>query len=204
MCSTNCIGIIDYGSGNLQSISNALDFLKIPNQIINSSKDLKNFKKAILPGVGSFDYAMKNLISTSFSETITDLVSSNKINLMGICLGMQLLYDYSDEDGGSKGLGIVSGNVRKIPNLNKIRVPNIGWRKIKNLNNSFLLKNINTEPVFYFVHSYACETNDKQFVTGVLDYGKNFDVIIENENVFGTQFHPEKSQTTGLQILKNF
>ena len=198
------IGIIDYGSGNLQSIINALDYLKIPNEIVDNSKNLSLFEKVILPGVGSFEYAMKNLNSTSFSDTIIELVKWRKISLLGICLGMQLLYEYSDEDDGCRGLGIISGKVKKIKSKEGIRVPNIGWRKIHNSNNSNLFSDIEIDPIFYFVHSYACDTVDKKFVTGVLNYGQSFDVMIEADNVFGTQFHPEKSQLAGLQILKNF
>ena len=198
------IGIIDYGSGNLQSIINALDYLKIPNEIVDNSKNLSLFEKVILPGVGSFEYAMNNLNSTSFSDTIIELVKLRKISLLGICLGMQLLYEYSDEDDGCRGLGIISGKVKKIKSKEGIRVPNIGWRKIHNSNNSNLFSDIEIDPIFYFVHSYACDTVDKKFVTGVLNYGQSFDVMIEADNVFGTQFHPEKSQLAGLQILKNF
>ena len=114
MCTNKPVGIIDYGSGNIQSIVNALNYLKIPNKIINNANDLQLFSKAILPGVGSFEYAMKNLIQTSFSNSIIELVKSQKISLLGICLGMQLLYEFSEEDNGCKGLGIISGNVRKI------------------------------------------------------------------------------------------
>jgi glutamine amidotransferase len=147
---------------------------------------------------------MKNLNSTSFSDTIIELVKLRKISLLGICLGMQLLYEYSDEDDGCRGLGIISGKVKKIKSKEGIRVPNIGWRKIHNSNNSNLFLDIEIDPIFYFVHSYACDTVDKKFVTGVLNYGQSFDVMIEADNVFGTQFHPEKSQLAGLQILKNF
>ena len=112
--------------------------------------------------------------------------------------------EYSDEDDGCRGLGIISGKVKKIKSKEGIRVPNIGWRKIHNSNNSNLFLDIEIDPIFYFVHSYACDTVDKKFVTGVLNYGQSFDVMIEADNVFGTQFHPEKSQLAGLQILKNF
>jgi len=204
MCTNKPVGIIDYGSGNIQSIVNALNYLKIPNKIINNANDLQLFSKAILPGVGSFEYAMKNLIQTSFSNSIIELVKSQKISLLGICLGMQLLYEFSEEDNGCKGLGIISGNVRKIKKKNDIRVPNIGWRKINNSNNSMLLKEVEIDPIFYFVHSYACKTLNRESVTGILNYGEKFDVIVEADNVFGTQFHPEKSQKAGLKILKNF
>ena len=204
MCAKNVIGIIDYGSGNLQSIINALSHLKISSELVSDPKNLNFFDKVILPGVGSFEFAMQNLNRYKFSDPIIELVNSNKINLLGICLGMQLLYDYSEEDNGCKGLGIISGKVKKINNKKDIRVPNIGWRKIDNLENSVLLSNINIDPTFYFVHSYACETYNRKIVCGVLNYGNTFDVAIESKNIFGTQFHPEKSQIAGLQILKNF
>jgi len=204
MRTTRPIGIIDYGLGNLQSIVNALNYLKIPNKIVNDAKDLHLFSKAILPGVGSFEYGMKNLTQTSFSNSILELVKSNNFFLLGICLGMQLLYEFSEEDDGCKGLGIIPGKVKRIKNKKNIRVPNIGWRKIVNSNESILIKDIEIEPIFYFVHSYACETLNKKVVTGVLNYGESFDAIIETDNVFGTQFHPEKSQAAGLKVLKNF
>ncbi|MDB9940937.1 imidazole glycerol phosphate synthase subunit HisH [Candidatus Pelagibacter sp.] len=204
MCTTKPIGIIDYGVGNLQSIVNALNYLKIPNKIVNDAKDLHNFSKAILPGVGSFEYGMKNLTQTSFSNSIDELVKSKDFFLLGICLGMQLLYEYSEEDDGCKGLGIIQGKVKRIKSKKNIKVPNIGWRKIVNSNESILLKDIEIEPIFYFVHSYACETLNKKVVTGVLNYGESFDAIIETGNIFGAQFHPEKSQAAGLKVLKNF
>ena len=204
MCTKKTIGIIDYGIGNIQSVINALNFLKIPNKVVQNSQDLHHYSKAILPGVGSFKYAMKNLVQTSFSTSILELVSLKKISLLGICLGMQLLYEYSEEDGGYKGLGIISGAVKKIENKKDIRVPNIGWRKITKTNKSILLNDTEMDPTLYFVHSYGCETQDKNIVTGILNYGQNFDVLIEAENVFGAQFHPEKSQIVGLKILKNF
>lgn len=204
MCTKKPIGVIDNGIGNIQSVINALNFLKIPNKIVKNAKDLHHYSKAILPGVGSFKYAMKNLVQTSFSNSILELVSLKKISLLGICLGMQLLYDYSEEDGGYKGLGIIPGSVKKIENKNNIRVPNIGWRKIIKTNKSILLNDAEMDPTFYFVHSYGCETQNKNIVTGILNYGQNFDVLVETENVFGAQFHPEKSQIVGLKILKNF
>ena len=204
MCSMKPICIIDYGSGNIQSIVNALNFLGISSNIISDPKKLSFYDKIILPGVGSFEYAKKNLDKSFFSNSIIELVNSKNIKLLGICLGMQLLYDYSEEDYGCKGLGIISGNVSKIKIKKNLRVPNIGWRKVKIKKASSLLSNIKVDPIFYFVHSYGCENVDKNIVSGVLSYGKNYDVIIETENIFGTQFHPEKSQTAGLQILKNF
>ena len=130
MCRVKPIGIIDYGSGNLQSIINALNYLKIPAEIFNNPKDFNSYDKVILPGVGSFEFAIKNLKKRGFSKLIIDLVKSKKIKLLGICLGMQLLYDYSEEDNGCDGLGIIKGRVNKINLRNDIRVPNIGWRKI--------------------------------------------------------------------------
>lgn len=204
MRSTKPIAIIDYGSGNLQSIINALNYLKIPNKLVNKPEHLYLYEKAILPGVGSFKNAMKNLKKTYFSESIIDLIRKKKLYLLGICLGMQLFYDFSEEDGGCKGLGIVPGIVKKIQNHKNVRVPNIGWRKISKFTKSNLLHGIKIDSTFYFVHSYACNTADETVVTGKLKYGKTFDVLIEAQNVLGAQFHPEKSQDAGLKILKNF
>jgi glutamine amidotransferase len=198
------IGIIDYGSGNLQSIINALNYLKIPTKILNNPKELKFFDKVILPGVGSFANAMRNLNQKLFSKSIIELIELKKIKLLGICLGMQLLYEHSEEDDGCEGLGIVQGKVEKIVFKKGIRTPNVGWRKIEILQNSTLLQDIEIDPIFYFAHSFGCKTYNKGSAVGVLNYGQNFDVVIDSENVFGTQFHPEKSQIIGLKVLKNF
>jgi len=198
------IGIIDYDLGNIQSIINALDYLEIPNQIIKFPRDLYSFKKIILPGVGSFKTGMENLKKKSFSDEIIEIVKNNRASILGICLGMQLLYDYSEENGGCEGLGIVKGSVNKIKITENIKLPNIGWRKIIIPNDSSLLFGIDDAPIFYFVHSYGCNTENRKIVKGFLEYGNVFDVLIETRNIFGTQFHPEKSQKVGLQILQNF
>ena len=201
---SDTVGIIDYGMGNLFSIANSLEYLQIPYQFICDSKQLHDFKKVILPGVGSYKHAMDMLAKKSFDLEIKKIVESNNIMLLGICLGMQLLYDQSEEDSGCVGMGVINGSVKCIDHSTGVRVPNIGWREIAVSNNSTLLKDLPDNPIFYFVHKYACCSSNSEVVKGRLDYGSLFDVVIENGNIFGTQFHPEKSQRVGLKVLENF
>ena len=202
MCRVKPIGIIDYGSGNLQSIINALNYLKIPAEIFNNPKDFNSYDKLILPGVGSFEFAIENLKKRGFSKLIIDLVKSKKIKLLGICLGMQLLYDYSEEDNGCDGLGIIKGRVNKINLRNDIRVPNIGWRKINLQKKSDLFSDIEIEPIFYFVHSYCCSSSEDALTETT--HGESFISCLAKDNIFAVQFHPEKSQDMGLELYRNF
>ena len=198
------IGIVNYGIGNLQSVKNSLDFLNIPNAIINKPEEINNFDKIILPGVGAFGAAMEKLNSLGFAGEIKKLASENK-PILGICLGMQLLFDEGYEHGRHKGLGLVEGKV--LPFNEKVKdlpLPLIGWNNITKENTSPLLENIENNSNFYFVHSFYCEPEEKDIVSASSDYGIKFASIIHKKNIFGCQFHPEKSQSAGLQILKNF
>ena len=198
------IGIVNYGIGNLQSVKNSLDFLNIPNAIINKPEEINNFDKIILPGVGAFGAAMEKLNSLGFAGEIKKFASENK-PILGICLGMQLLFDEGYEHGRHKGLGLVEGKV--LPFNEKVKdlpLPLIGWNNITKENTSPLLENIENNSNFYFVHSFYCEPEEKDIVSASSDYGIKFASIIHKKNIFGCQFHPEKSQSAGLQILKNF
>ena len=198
------IGIVNYGIGNLQSVKNSLDFLNIPNAIINKPEEINNFDKIILPGVGAFGAAMEKLNSLGFAGEIKKFASENK-PILGICLGMQLLFDEGYEHGRHKGLGLVEGKV--LPFNEKVKdlpLPQIGWNNITKENISPLLENVESNSSFYFVHSFYCEPEEKDIVVANSDYGIKFASIIHKKNIFGCQFHPEKSQSAGLQILKNF
>lgn len=198
------IGIINYGVGNLQSVKNSLDHLGIPNAIVDKPQDIKNFDKIILPGVGAFGAAMEKLNKLGFAKEIKSFVSHGK-PVLGICLGMQLLFDESHEYGRHKGLGLIKGKVlpfsEKVTNLT---LPQIGWNSIIKNKDSALLKDISDNSTFYFIHSFYCEPKDQKITMASADYGIKFSAIIHKDNVFGCQFHPEKSQSAGLQILKNF
>ena len=200
------IGIIDYGMGNLASVKNALDHLNLSNQIVSDPLDLSRFDKLILPGVGAFKMAMKNLSVTGFQNEIMEAVSVKKIPILGICLGLQLLYERSFEHGRQEGLALIKGEVKalydKVPGL---VIPHMGWNDVFTNGTSLLLHSADIDDCcFYFVHSFYCEAADRSIVTGTTDYGLWFDAVIEKENIFGCQFHPEKSQKAGLTLLKKF
>ena len=198
------IGIINYGVGNLTSVKNSLDFLKIPNAFITAPKEIKKFDKIILPGVGAFGAAMEKLDKLGFAGEIKKFAASGK-PILGICLGMQLLFDESSEHGHHKGLGLIKGRVLPFSEkVTKLPIPLVGWNSITKNGESPLLMGINSSSSFYFVHSFYCEPKEKSVIAASSDYGIKFASIIHKNNIFGCQFHPEKSQAAGLQILKNF
>ena len=184
------IAIIDYGAGNLHSVKNALDFLNAESIVTGDSETILNADKVILPGVGAFGDAMKCLEKSGLVETVKAVAKSGK-PLLGICLGLHLMFEESDETPGVKGLGIFKGKIVKIPEKDGLKIPHMGWNSITVNKNSRILKNIGSEPYVYFVHSYT-------------EYGQKLDIAVEKDNVFATQFHPEKSGETGMTILKNF
>ena len=197
------IAIIDYGMGNLRSVSKALEYLGASCKLCSKGKDLARATKVILPGVGAFGDAMKELRSRGFIEPIHELVAC-KIKLMGVCLGLQLFFEKSEENPGVKGLGVFKGSVRKFRSAG-VKVPHMGWNDLKILKKHPLLEGIPSEEYFYFVHSYYGKPAAKSLTLASCKYGQeDFSAVIGNENVFATQFHPEKSQEAGLRILKNF
>lgn len=198
------IGVIDYKSCNIASVQNALDFLGLENCKISKVDEFQGIRKIILPGVGSISSAKQNLVSSGMYEKLVDFSKIQENFLLGICLGMQLLYEYSEEDDGVDCMGIIKGKVKKIISSSRYKVPNIGWRKCSLDQSSSLFKNVTQGSAFYFVHSYHCSTEDKTNVVGTIDYAGKLDISVSKENVFGVQFHPEKSQTCGLQVLRNF
>jgi glutamine amidotransferase len=199
------ITIIDYGMGNLRSVQKAFDRLKI-NTIITSNKDeIKKSDKLILPGVGHFRYGMENLKKLDLIDVLNTKVIENKAPLLGICLGMQLLTKYSDE-GKCEGLGWLDVDTRELKFAHqetRLKRPHMGWNTIHIDSENPLLKGCDTNAFFYFVHSYYVERS-KESCIAYTKYGKLFSSVIAKNNIFGTQFHPEKSHQQGLKILKNF
>ncbi len=187
------IGIVDYGAGNLLSVAKAFEFLNFDVKIIQKASDFQKVSKVIIPGVGSFGNAMKNINNSGFVEPVLNWNSKGD-PLLGICLGMQILLDSSEESPGVRGLGLIPGFSRKFKNG---KVPNIGWLE------TFSAKK-DKKRFFYFLHSYFVIPEDSSVVTSTAVYGETFAASIENENLCGVQFHPEKSGEDGLKILKEW
>ena len=198
------IGIINYGMGNLASVKNAIEFTGGNATILNSPEELATVEKAILPGVGAFAMAIQNIRSNGWENAIKDFAASGK-PLLGLCLGMQLLLDESNEHGLHSGLGLVPGKVSSLSEKIELPVPDTGWNNLAFKNESPLIKGLEPEENdVYFVHSYYCKLDDPAHVTATCDYGIEIDVMLRKDNIYGCQFHPEKSHRNGLQILSNF
>jgi glutamine amidotransferase len=197
------IAIIDYGMGNLRSVSKALEHLGASFKLCRKGTDLARASKVILPGVGAFGDAMLELKSRGFITQIRNL-TERKGKLLGVCLGLQLLFETSEENPGVKGLGIFKGTVKKFRSKN-VKIPHMGWNDLDILKPHPLLDGVRSGDYFYFVHSYCGKPATKALTLASCKYGKeNFSAVIGNDHVFATQFHPEKSQEAGLRILKNF
>jgi glutamine amidotransferase len=197
------ITIIDYGMGNIKSISSALRYLGIQDIIISSKyEDIKSADKLILPGVGSFARAMTNIKKLNIDTALGEIVIKDKKPILGICLGMQLLCKSSEEDSGAEGLNYIDAVCTKF-NTTDLKVPHVGFNQITINEKSNLLKNIKDVSDFYFTHSYKV-TSNSDITQSYCTYGEDFIAAYENNNILGTQFHPELSQTNGLTLLKNF
>jgi len=198
------VAIINYGLGNLVSIESALIYLKIKNKIVNNPKDLKNFSHLILPGVGSFSAAMKNMIKFGWDKEIKKFYSNGK-SILGICLGMQMLFSDSNEFELSNGLGLIKGKCRKFSKetTNKIIIPHVGFNQVV-FPDTAIWSGIDKNCSFYFVHTYRLKKIEPNVRCGYTTYGEKFVSFVEKKNIFGTQFHPEKSHSAGLKLLKNF
>ena len=198
------ITIIDYGAGNVKSVQNMLKKIGVKSILTNSITEIENATKLILPGVGSFDYGMKNLISTGVIETLNKKVLVDKTPLLGICLGAQMLGNKSDE-GVEKGLGWIDMDVKKFNfNDSSLKVPHMNWSNTIQNKQSKLFENLFENPRFYFVHSYFMSPNNSEDALCTVDYGGDFVAAVEKENIFGVQFHPEKSHKFGMKLLENF
>ena len=192
------ITIIDYKSGNLKSISNGFKKIGADYQITDDKEVIADSDFLVLPGVGAFGSAMENL--ESFKDIIYEHVNDNK-PFLGICLGQQVLMDSSDESPGAEGMGLFKGHVELLPE--GVKIPHMGWNKLEVVNDSPILEGIDGE-YFYFVHSYHVVPDNEKIVAGICDYGGDVVASLSQNNLFATQFHPEKSGKAGLKILKNF
>lgn len=197
------IAIIDYDAGNLRSVEKAINYVG-EQTIITSDKDIiTSADKVILPGVGSFGDAMEKLKSHKLINTIYDVVDKN-IPFLGICLGLQLLFEESEETPNVAGLGILKGKIKKIPSIDNIKIPHMGWNSLDIKQGAKLFKGMSNKEYVYFVHSYYLQADDENIVAATTEYGTHIHASVEQGNVFACQFHPEKSSNVGLQILKNF
>lgn len=198
------ITIIDYGMGNLGSIRNMIKKIGGESIITNDINEIKKAEKLILPGVGRFDAGMNNLKEMNLIELLNDKVLKEKTPILGICLGMQLLTNYSEE-GNVGGLGWIDAKTIKFNSEDKnFKIPHMGWNEIKVINESPIVRELENESRFYFVHSYYVKCNNEKNRIAIADYGNDFDCIIQNGTILGTQFHPEKSHKFGMKLMKNF
>ena len=195
--------LIDYGSGNVRSVFNMIESMGIQVSISNSADDFANASHLVLPGVGAFGAAMEKLYSMNIVEALTNSVLNQKKPFLGICVGMQILADYGYEHGNHQGLGWIPGEVKKM-DVGDLMLPHVGWNNIEIINRSELVGGLNDEVDFYFTHSYSFCANNQSHVGAVFEYGRKFVAIVNKENIFGVQFHPEKSQKTGKILLENF
>lgn len=191
------IAIINYDAGNLASVSNALNRLEVPYTITNKRDELESAEGIIFPGVGHAQPAMESLQKNNLDSWIQE---TNK-PLLGICLGMQLLYEYSEEGGGTAGLGLIPGRLKKFDNSHQ-KVPHMGWNTFSNTKTHPLVKNFDGNSYFYYVHSYYAPVNDYTIAT--CNYSTDFASVVHKDNLMGVQFHPEKSGKMGAQLLQRF
>lgn len=197
------IAIIDYDAGNLKSVEKALKYLGEETTITRDRHEILNAHKVILPGVGSFGDAMEKLNSYHLVDTIKEVAASKK-PFLGICLGLQLLFDSSEESPGVAGLGILKGKIVRIPDCEGLKIPHMGWNSLDIKPGSTLFRGIEKNSYVYFVHSYYLTAENKDEVAATTNYSTLIHASVEKENVFACQFHPEKSGETGLKILRNF
>lgn len=197
------IAIIDYDAGNLKSVEKALLSLGEETVITRDPAVIQAADKAILPGVGAFGDAMQNLRNFGLVDVIRDFAASGK-PFLGICLGLQLLFEHSEESPGAEGLGILKGDILRIPPCEGLKIPHMGWNSLDITEGAKLFQGIDQGAYVYFVHSYYLKAADESIVAASTNYSTTIHASVESGNVFACQFHPEKSSSTGLQILKNF
>ena len=197
------IAIIDYDAGNLKSVEKALQFLGQECVITRDFHEIEKADKVILPGVGSFGDAMSQLKKFELDKVIREVAAEQK-PFLGICLGLQLLFEGSEESEGVEGLHLLEGKILRIPEQEGLKIPNIGWNSLDLQNNGRLFENLNGNPFVYFVHSYYLKAREESIVKATIEYSTHIHASVEKDNIFACQFHPEKSGTVGLQILSNF
>ena len=203
------VTIVDYNSGNISSVINSFKEVaqdKVSIKVTSDLNQIKSGDKVVLPGQGSFKSCVDALNKIKgLTDTLNEFVITNKKPLLGICVGLQMFADIGYEETETKGLGWISGKVSKIDNQNgKFKLPHIGWNQINILKESKIFRNIENNSHMYFVHSYEFIPNDKNVISATTDYSSNIVCSVEKENIFGTQFHPEKSDKMGLKIISNF
>ncbi len=198
------LAVIDYGAGNLRSVLHALKYLGVTDmRLVQAPDELRGADKIILPGVGAFGAGMQQLHRQDLVQPLIEAVQSG-VPYLGICLGMQFLFARSDEMGNHEGLGLLPGYVTRFPSDMGLKVPHMGWNQLDVRRDCELLAHIDAKTSAYFVHSYYCVPEDPADVVAVVDYGIPFTAAVQHEHIYGVQFHPEKSQRLGLQVLVNF
>lgn len=194
------LGIVDYGTGNIYSLKKALEHLEVDAVVSKEAKVLDSCSGIVLPGVGAFCDAAANMTADGLDEVIMNQAVKGKL-VLGICLGMQLMYDYSTEGGKFKGLGLLSGWVDRIPE--RVKVPHMGWNTLRIQKECNVLKGVGDDDYVYYVHSYYVKAGESSQVCAYSNYGVDIPAVVARGNIIGMQFHPEKSGPTGLKILKN-
>lgn len=195
------VAIIDYGVGNLRSVEKAFEATGCAATVTSDERMLLEAEKLVLPGVGAFGACMRELKKRGFDQLVKDRVRAN-VPVLGVCVGMQMLFEESEEFGVTTGLGFLRGRVRRF--ADDLLVPQVGWNQVRAKRAHPLLAGLEESPFFYFVHSYYCDPADEGVILGETEYGGLYASVVAHANVCGVQFHPEKSQTAGLQLLKNF
>lgn len=195
------VAIIDYGVGNLRSVEKALAWVGCEARVSSDEDELRRAKRLVLPGVGAFGACMEALGERGFDQLVRERVAEG-VPLLGVCVGMQMLFEESEEFGRQAGLGLLRGRVRRF--AGSLHVPQVGWNQVRQQSAHPLFAEIEDNAFFYFVHSYYCEAMDREVVLGETEYDTSYASVIAHKNVCGVQFHPEKSQTAGLRLLKNF
>ena len=197
------IAVIDYDAGNIKSVEKALDFLGQEADVTGEKEKILAADHVILPGVGAFGDAMENLRSRGLDQVIYEVIRRGT-PFLGICLGLQLLFERSDEAPGAEGLGVLKGEILRIPESDGLKIPHMGWNSLHHQNNGRLFRGVEENAYVYFVHSYYLKAADESIVKASTEYGTHIHASVEKDNVFACQFHPEKSSDVGLKILKNF
>ena len=197
------IAIVDYDAGNIKSVEKALHFLGREALVTGDSEEILRADKVILPGVGAFGDAMDTIRGRGLDKVLRK-VAENGTPFLGICLGLQLLFERSDEAPGAEGLGILKGEILRIPEKEGLKIPHMGWNSLHLENNGRLFRGIEENAYVYFVHSYYLKAGDESIVKASTEYGVHIHASVEKDNVFACKFHPEKSSDVGLHILKNF
>ena len=197
------IAILDYDAGNIKSVEKAIEYLGEECIVTRDRHEIMKADKAILPGVGSFGDAMDKIRRYGLEEVIHDFIDTKK-PFLGICLGLQVLFEESEETPGVKGLGILKGKIHRIPDSKDTPVPQIGWNDLSIKEGATLFKGLGNKPYVYFVHSYYLKAENREDVAATTNYSVDIDASVERGNVYACQFHPEKSSDVGLKILKNF